>query len=191
MSTPRRVDPRPAAFSARRRARRPPYGVVHAHVIRDVELSTNARLLYAMLCTYANGSGISWPSTDQLEADLGFSTWTRRRAQAELVAAGYLEVIAQHDASGRQARNLYVLVDDLVPAERGSTGAPPQEGSTSAPPVQSSSAPLPRAPAHPPSGGAALHPLEQPPENISGKPKPSNFEQLVEAARRRRDGEPA
>jgi DNA-binding transcriptional MocR family regulator len=98
---------------ARRRA---PHGIVYARVLRDTRLSAQARLLYALLTTFADAGGTAYPSVARLNTDMGVSDRTRRRAQDELEAVGFLEVVEQFHPSGRQAVNLYILNDVPTPA---------------------------------------------------------------------------
>lgn len=144
------------------RRRRPAYGVVHQHVVRDAALSVNARMLYTLLCCYASNAGIASAKASTLAAELGVSDMTRKRAQRELVAAGYLEVEQQYDARGAQWMNVYILVDDLVPARAGggNTHEPPQGGNTDDPPGQITDDPPGGSQVSPPKGGARVSPLE-------------------------------
>jgi hypothetical protein len=132
--------------------RRAPHGIVYARVLRDTRLSAQARLLYALLTTFADGGGTAFPSVDRLNTDMGVSDRTRRRAQDELEDAGYLEVVEQFHPSGRQAVNLYVLKDVPTPAPvpgsdpgaRAGVGVDTGAGVTPAPvPGSSTPAPVP------------------------------------------------
>ena len=100
-------------------------------VVRDARLSAQARTLYVILCSYANGSGESWPSVELLVEQLGASEPTLKRARRELVTAGYLRVQQRLHHNGRQRSNLYVLTDHVV--HMGVIGDPPQEGVTGDP----------------------------------------------------------
>ena len=128
------------------RRKREPFALVSPDVIRDPTLSPTARLLYAVLCTYANVSGTAWPSAKTVLEGLGLGEATRKRAQNELVSAGVLEVSQQFDDRGRQRVNVYTLVDI---SGRGSQASPPEgpsgeppEGSADEPPRGSQTSPL-------------------------------------------------
>lgn len=108
--------------------RRIPYFQGSTFVVRDSRLSAQARTLYAILCSYANGTGESWPSIETLVEQLGSSEATLHRARRELVDAGYLRTQQRLHHNGRQRSNLYVLVDRVV--HMGVTGDTPQEGVT-------------------------------------------------------------
>lgn len=111
--------------------RRIPYFQGSTFVVRDARLSAQARTLYVILCSYANGTGESWPSVDTLTRELGSSEPTLKRARRELVDAGYLRIQQRLHHNGRQRSNLYVLVDRVV--HMGVTGDPLQEGVTDEP----------------------------------------------------------
>src|SRR4051794_10642798 len=108
-----------------------PYFQASPFVVRDSRLSAQARTLYVILCSYANGSGESWPAIDTLVGQLGASEPTLKRARRELVDAGYLRIQQRLHHNGRQRSNLYVLLDHVV--HMGVTGDPHQEGVTGEP----------------------------------------------------------
>jgi DNA-binding transcriptional MocR family regulator len=135
-----------------------------------------ARHLYTLLCVYANADGEARPSGNTLQAELGCSENTRKRAVNELVGAGYLEVLARTDERGRQTSNLYVLLDDFgvvddaaarIPARRGTsrgaTHGPPQEGATHGPLEGATHGPGRGSPMALSTGGPSMDPpYEQP-----------------------------
>jgi len=141
------------------RRRRAPYGVVHTHVIRDTRLSAQARLLYAILCTYANAGGVAFPTVHTLEQDMGVTHPTRLRAQGELVHAGVLEVVQKFTENGRQQRSYYVLLDDLAPVTGGGKQAYPPGGDADVPPPVKAGVPLTGTQTYPPRGGTQTYPL--------------------------------
>ena len=100
-----------------------PYFQAGTYVIRDASLTAQARLLYALLCSYANSAGESWPSIATLTELLACSPRTMRRARDELIAAGYLTTTTRLHVNGRQRSNLYVLKDHVV--HRGGARATP------------------------------------------------------------------
>lgn len=61
-------------------------------VVRDATLSPSARLLYAVLLSYAWGEGRCFPSQETLAADLGTTDRTVRRAQDELLVKGLISI---------------------------------------------------------------------------------------------------
>src|SRR5690242_4282709 len=61
-------------------------------VIRDKTLSSNAKLVYAQLLSYAWHNDYVFPGQDTMAEELGISRPTVNKAIAELEAEGYLEV---------------------------------------------------------------------------------------------------
>src|SRR5258706_7804278 len=74
-------------------------------VLRDSKLSSNAKLVYAQLLSYAWHSNYAFPGQDTMAEDLGLGLRTVSGAVAELQRQGYLEV--QRRGLGRT--NQYVL----------------------------------------------------------------------------------
>jgi len=71
-----------------------------------LKLSRPARLLLLLLGNHANVEGIAWPSVDTLAREMDTHPTRVRRARAELVAAGVIEMI---EGGGRGRSNLYVF----------------------------------------------------------------------------------
>lgn len=84
-------------------------------VLRNRTLSTGARLLYALLMSYAWQEGMCFPDEQTLAADLGTSDRTVRRYCDELVAAGLVTVKQR----GQGRSNLYAFpASDEEPSDR-------------------------------------------------------------------------
>lgn len=182
MTTDRRTVRHQDAITVGRR-RRVPYAQVRVHISRDSSLSILARHLYTLLCGYADVDGQARPSAKRLEAELGVSEKTRKRAVTELVRAGYLEVLVRTDERGKQLPNLYVLLDDFgivddptqrIPARRGSdrgvTHDPPHGGVTHDPGEGVTHDPGRGSPTTPSLGGSPMTPsYEQPDEQTRAR----------------------
>jgi hypothetical protein len=139
-----------------------PYFQASPFVVRDARLSAQARTLYVILCSYANGSGESWPAIETLVRQLGSSEPTLKRARRELVDAGYLRIQQRLHHNGRQRSNLYVVLDHVV--HKGVTGDPPQEGVTDDPLVGVTGDPGRGSQVTPLRRGSQVTPLEVPDE---------------------------
>ena len=74
-------------------------------IIRDKHLSSNAKLVYAQLLSYAWHNNFAFPGQDTMGAELGLGLRTVNGAIAELQRIGYLDV--QRRGLGRT--NQYVL----------------------------------------------------------------------------------
>lgn len=87
------------------------FGTVSKHVMCS-DLSTNAKVLYALLCTYADHGTRSWTvSRRRLAADLGVSLDTVKRALSELQAAGVIERRRQWKPDGSEGVAVTTLRD--------------------------------------------------------------------------------
>lgn len=93
---------------------RPKFGVVLADVLRNPMLSTNAKALYALLCTYAQGKTECWPKNETLATDLGVTTRSIITWMNELVDAGIVEREAQFK-DGRRVNSKTLLIDVVSP----------------------------------------------------------------------------
>lgn len=93
-----------------------PFAQVSVAVARRPDLSTGAKTLYMLLCTYADvHSRDSWPKRSTLAADLGLDPKAGRRSvtrwSAELVDAGVLSIKRRTRDDGSQSSNCYELLD--------------------------------------------------------------------------------
>lgn len=84
------------------------YTIVENHIL-DAELSTYAKLLYVILCRYANKNKECYPSYELLMKDIGVkSKTTLSKAIKELIDNGVLEIISGKE-EGKS--NLYIIKD--------------------------------------------------------------------------------
>lgn len=91
----------------------PGYGIVHRVVLRG-ELSRGAKLVYALLCSYANSeTSEAFPSQETMATDLRCSEKPIREWLDELVAAGLL----LRRLEGMPAHNVYTV---MYPVQSGS-----------------------------------------------------------------------
>lgn len=87
------------------------YTIVENHVLKS-KLSANAKLLYVILCMYANRDKECFPSYETLLKDTGIkSRATLSNAIKELKDIGILEVINRQKEN---ASNIYIIKDSLV-----------------------------------------------------------------------------
>lgn len=87
------------------------YTIVENHVLK-ANLSPNAKLLYVILCMYANRDKECFPSYETLLNDTGIkSRATLSNAIKELKDIGILEVINRQKEN---ASNIYIIKDNLV-----------------------------------------------------------------------------
>lgn len=97
--------------------RGPVWGRISAQVLRDPDLTPQAKALYALLATYAdNGGRDCWPNQQTLADQLGVSVDTIQRQLRVLEDAGVVETNARYSDSGGRLSNAYVLLDTLADA---------------------------------------------------------------------------
>lgn len=67
------------------------YGIVKADVMQDPDLSVSSKVVYALLCTFANRERQCHPSITHLSELLGVSRRTVERALSELKKKDYVK----------------------------------------------------------------------------------------------------
>jgi hypothetical protein len=82
-----------------------PFGCIPEGLLLDSNVTSDAKVLYAVLSRYANRVGECWPGQETLAARLGWSDRRVRRHLAELVTAGALKAMRR----GRRVTNVYRL----------------------------------------------------------------------------------
>lgn len=97
------------------------FGYVHQPVLADPSISITAKAVYALLASYADRSGFSYPGRKRLASELGVSVPTVRRALAELVEAGVIRRFDRTAVDGRQTSSMTVLIEE----SRGVISDPP------------------------------------------------------------------
>lgn len=89
-----------------------PFAKVPTRVIRDASVSRDARILYALLATYADiDERVCFPSKRTLAEDLACTPRSIQNWTTELVQAGYLRVAERERKDGGRTSNLYILDD--------------------------------------------------------------------------------
>jgi len=74
-------------------------------LLRDSELSANAKIVYAMLLSYAWNNNRVFPGQERMAKDMGSSQPTIARATNELQERGWLEI----ERRGQGKTNIYIL----------------------------------------------------------------------------------
>jgi len=88
-----------------------PFAQIPTAILRDQKLSVFAKILFAILTTYANPkTSKCWPSMRRLSADAGCSKRTCQRAISELESRGLIVCERRtEDGSNEPASNLYQI----------------------------------------------------------------------------------
>jgi hypothetical protein len=74
-------------------------------ILKDPKISTNAKVVYAMLLSYAWHNNKVFPGQERMAEDIGMSRPSVTKAIGELVKAEYLEVTRR----GQGRTNVYIL----------------------------------------------------------------------------------
>ncbi len=74
-------------------------------ILKDPKLSANAKVVYALMLSYAWHNNRVFPGQDRMAEDLGTSRPTVTKAVAELVQEGWLET----QRRGQGKTNIYIL----------------------------------------------------------------------------------
>lgn len=77
------------------------YGLVFKRVMKDTNISIEAKALYSYLSAYAGADESAFPSVDLIKHELNIGKHRFLRAKNELISSGYLNV------SRKQSNNIY------------------------------------------------------------------------------------
>ena len=85
------------------------FGVVPKYVMFDIDLTLEAKAIYAYFCSFSGRGDTAFPCRDKILSDLDISESAYYRHFALLKAQGYITVV-QNTYHGRKTTNLYTLV---------------------------------------------------------------------------------
>lgn len=110
------------------------YGIVPKIVMRDVELSIEAKAIYAYLTTFADGTGQAFPSVDLVCHDLDISRQRFNRHRKMLEDKGYITVHRERAETGF-TKNVYTI-NTTLPKQNVTLQNPTESGNDEAVPSQ-------------------------------------------------------
>ncbi|MBC1887996.1 DnaD domain protein [Listeria booriae] len=84
------------------------YGMIAKMVMRDKDLSIEAKGIYSYLCSFAGAGAVAFPSIELMCAELGMSTDRFYTHRKKLVQKGYI-IIVQRRENGKQLSNIYQI----------------------------------------------------------------------------------
>ena len=84
------------------------YGVIPKKVMKDTELSAEAKTIYAYLCSYCGGGNTAFPSISLMSHDLNMSDNRLLKYRKELIEKGYIRIEKNRDKKGF-TNNVYML----------------------------------------------------------------------------------
>jgi hypothetical protein len=96
------------------------YGIVHRSVLQMKDLSRGAKLIYALLCSYANKDGECFPSEETMGDDLATSSRSIRAWVRELFLKGMVD---RRLSNTMPAHNIYQVMYPTEPTDRKPTSA--------------------------------------------------------------------
>lgn len=111
----------------------PGYGIVHRSVLQMKTISRGAKLLYALLCSYANKEGQCFPSEETMAADLQMTSRGIRKWLGELTFKG---MVLKKLTNTVPAHNVYQVLyptDSTEPAFRSGRNRGSYQGGTGVP----------------------------------------------------------
>lgn len=92
------------------------YGLISQEVMNSEELSQKAKLIYAMLASFAGNKDKTFPSQKLLAERLGMSKSTVNRAIKELEKNKVIKIVKQQNINGFKT-NVYIIQDGLPRVE--------------------------------------------------------------------------
>jgi len=85
------------------------FGVVSKYVMFDIDLTVEAKAIYAYFCSFSGRGDTAFPSRDKILSDLNISESAYYRHFALLKNQGYITVV-QNSYRGKKTTNVYTLV---------------------------------------------------------------------------------
>lgn len=84
------------------------YGVIPKMVMKDPDLTIEAKAIYSYIASYAGAGHTAFPSVDLICHDLNIGKDRFRKHRRQLIEKGYL-VVEQHSNGGKYSNNLYTI----------------------------------------------------------------------------------
>lgn len=85
------------------------YGLSPKKVMKDRNLTIEAKAIYAYMSSFAGNGTSAFPSMSLMEEDLGISEARLRKHRDLLIKAGYIEVHREKPEGGKFGRNVYTI----------------------------------------------------------------------------------
>ena len=112
-----------------------PFVQIMVAFLRDQTLSADARWLGTILATYADRSGIAWPGMVRLMREAHLSRHRLETARAELVKAGYVQIVQKRGERGRFLVARYQITRRVLRRSPFWRGSGPTGNPSDGPPV--------------------------------------------------------
>lgn len=85
------------------------YGIIAKKVMKDKDLSIEAKAIYAFLCSYTGKGDTAFPGVSLITGTLGISRQRYNKHREALEAKGYISVIRERKKNGTLGRNTYKI----------------------------------------------------------------------------------
>lgn len=85
------------------------YGIVAKIVMRDKDLSPEAKAIYAYICSFAGSGTTAFPSAELMMHELNMGDKRFYKFRKELVDKGYISILKQRNGNRRE-KNIYQIV---------------------------------------------------------------------------------
>lgn len=104
------------------------YGMIAKQVMRDTDLSIEAKSIYAYLCSFAGAGKTAFPSVELIIAELNISRERFYNHRKKLIEKGYIQVVTTKNDKGQQQKNTYQILNRPNPQSQNPTTEKPQSG---------------------------------------------------------------
>ena len=91
------------------------YGLIPRHIMRNKELSLQAKAIYSYLISFAGSGNTAFPTIKLMLSELGIARATFYKYRDELVEKGALEITQERDSKGLFRKNIYYLKNRINP----------------------------------------------------------------------------
>ncbi|MBC1935219.1 DnaD domain protein [Listeria grandensis] len=91
------------------------YGMIAKTVMRDKELSIEAKSIYSYLASFAGAGSTAFPTIELMLGELNISRDRFYKHRKQLVEKGYIKIIQQKGSKGLQMKNVYEIVNNPEP----------------------------------------------------------------------------
>lgn len=89
------------------------YGIIPKKVMKDKDLSIEAKAIYSFLCSYTGKGDTAFPSRDLVTGSLGISKERYYKHRKALIEKGYVSVSKERSKAGAFTRNIYTVHFDV------------------------------------------------------------------------------
>lgn len=93
------------------------YGIVAKLVMRDKDLSPEAKAIYAYICSFAGSGTTAFPSAELMMHELNMGDKRFYKFRKELTDKGYISILKQRNGNRRE-KNIYQIVTEPIEHSR-------------------------------------------------------------------------